>query len=98
MITQYIDDGDVFAWVDIILICGNMLQETNIVVHNLRRAHKKWTRMSQVLSGEGADAWTLGRIYVVVVQYIILYGLEMWLIKRALGGFWADLTTGWPAG
>ena len=35
--------------------------------------------MSRLLIGEGADALTLGRIYVVVVQEVMLYGSDIWL-------------------
>ena len=44
------------------------------VVHKLRRALQKWVRLSWVLSREGADARTLGKIYVAVVQALIIYG------------------------
>ena len=37
------------------------------VVRNLCRAWKKWARMNRVLIREGADARTLGHIYLVVV-------------------------------
>ena len=44
-----------------------------------------------VLERESADAWTSGRIYVVVVQAVLLYVLEMWVvtprIAKVLGGF-----------
>ena len=47
--------------------------------------------LSRVLSRVGADARTLGRIYVVVVQAFILYRSETWVttphIGRVLGGF-----------
>ena len=40
---------------------------------------------------EGADTRTLGYIYVAIVQTILLFGLETWVvnprIKRVLGGF-----------
>ena len=45
-----------------------------VVVHNLWRAHQKWARLSRVLSREGADAQTLGRIYVAVVKVVMMYG------------------------
>ena len=44
------------------------------VANNLWKAQQKWARLSRVLIREGADAWTLGRIYVVVVLEVILYG------------------------
>ena len=45
-----------------------------------------------VLSREGADACTSGQIYLAVVQLIILYGSETWVmtprIGRVLGKFY----------
>ena len=44
-----------------------------------------------MLSREGVDARTLGRIFVAVVQEVIIYRSDMWLmtprIGRVLGGF-----------
>ena len=61
------------------------------VVINLRRARQKWTRMTRVLSREGTDAWTLGQIYLAVVQSVMMYGSETWVmtphIGIILGGF-----------
>ena len=40
---------------------------------------------------ECADAWNSGHIYLVVVQWVMLYGYETWVITpyimRVLGGF-----------
>ena len=45
-----------------------------------------------MLSREGADARTSGRIYVAVVQAVMLYGSKTWVmtqhIRRVLGGFY----------
>ena len=61
------------------------------VVRDLRHARQKWARMNQVLSKEGEDARTLGQIYWEVVQSVLLYGSETWILpprmKRVLGGF-----------
>ena len=52
---------------------------------------QKWTRLTRVLIRDGADAGTLGQIYLVVVQLALLFRSETWvltpLIKRLLGGF-----------
>ena len=44
-----------------------------------------------VLIREGADAHTSGQIYLAVVQLVLLYGSETWVLttrmKRVLGGF-----------
>ena len=72
------------------------------VVRNLRRARQKWARLTQVLSREVADAKTSGQIYLVVVQSVLLYGSETWVLiprmDRVLGGFHhrvARRLTGW---
>ena len=46
-----------------------------VVVHNLQRKQQKWALMSRVLIMEGADDQTLGRIYVAVLQAVMIYGL-----------------------
>ena len=47
--------------------------------------------MNQVLIREGADKQKLGNIYLAVVQLVLLYGSETWVLKprmqRVLGGF-----------
>ena len=44
------------------------------VVLNLHREQQKWAQLSRVLGKEGTDARTVGRIYMAVVQVVILYG------------------------
>ena len=44
-----------------------------IVVRNLRKARRKWERLTRVLGREGADAQTLGYLYLAVVQSVLLY-------------------------
>ena len=60
------------------------------MVRNLRSARQKWVWVTRVLSREGEDPWTLGQIYLVVVQSFMLCGLETWVLtprmKRVLGG------------
>ena len=61
------------------------------VERNLRRARQKWARITRVLSRKGVDARTLGQIYLVVVQAVLIYGPDTWVltphIQRVLGGF-----------
>ena len=44
--------------------------------------------MSRVFRREVADDRTLGRTYGLVVQVVILYGLEMWVFISRIGRFW----------
>ena len=41
--------------------------------------------MPRVFRREGANARTLGQIYLAVVQLIMLYVLEMWFMKMCIG-------------
>ena len=47
------------------------------VLHKVQRAQKNLARQYLVLIREEANARTLGRIFVAVVQAVILYGSEM---------------------
>ena len=67
------------------------------VVRNLRRLRYKWALLSSVLIREDADAPTSGIIYVAVVQVVLLYGSETWVMTPRIGRVLADSTTGWPA-
>ena len=61
------------------------------MVHNLRKAHKKWVQSSQVMGMDGVGSWTPGLFYYAVVREVLLYGSDMWdmspYIGRILGRF-----------
>ena len=52
---------------------------------------QKWARLTRVLSMERAEAQTSGKIYLVVVQSVLLYRSEIWVLtlrmQRLLGRF-----------
>ena len=50
------------------------------VVKNLRREWQKWARLTRVLMRKGAYACTLGHIYLAVVQLVIIYGSDIWVM------------------
>ena len=45
-----------------------------------------------MFSSEGEDACTSGRIYVAVVQSVMLYGSEMWVMTTHTVGGWFRLS------
>ena len=51
----------------------------------------KWAHLSHILIREGVDAQTSGKIYLAVVQSVLLYRSETWVLtphtKRVFGGF-----------
>ena len=61
------------------------------VEHNLKRAQKKWVRLENILEREGLDRRTVGMFYVAVVQAVIIFESETWVLtprlEKALEGF-----------
>ena len=58
------------------------------VVRNLCRVQQKWARLTRVLSREGTDDRTLVQIYLEVVQSVMLYVSETWVITPCSGRVW----------
>ena len=58
---------------------------------NLNRARQKWAMISRILSREGATPRVSGLFYKAVVQSVLLYGSETWVLDKAklqaLSGF-----------
>ena len=46
---------------------------------NLAKARKRFARLSNLLCREGADSHVGGRIYVVAILAVLLYGSESWV-------------------
>ena len=61
------------------------------VSFNLRREWKKWALLSWAIRREGADARTSRIFYTTLVQVVLLYRSESWVmstrIGKTLGGF-----------
>ena len=61
------------------------------VVRNLSRARQKYVRLNRLLIREGADDRTSGQIYLAVVQSVLLYNSDTWVLtrrmQRVIGGF-----------
>ena len=50
------------------------------VYYNLKKARMRWMRVSRVLTREGADPRVCGMFYKAVVQSVLLYSCETWVI------------------
>ena len=61
------------------------------VVRNLQCARHKWARLTRVLIREVEDAQTSVNIYLAVVQLVLLYGSDTWVLtlrmQKVLGVF-----------
>jgi hypothetical protein len=52
------------------------------VARNLKRARQKWGMIGRVLSRKGADPKSMARFYMAVVQSVLLYGSETWVLTK----------------
>ena len=50
------------------------------VVGNLVKARKSWGRLARILTREGADKRVSGNFFKAVVQSVLLFGAETWLL------------------
>ena len=51
---------------------------------NLQKARGKWMQVSKVLRTEGADPKICANFYKAVVQTVLLFGSETWVISPAM--------------
>ena len=61
------------------------------VAGNLTKARRSWGRLQRILGREGATARISGAFFKAVVQQVLLFGAEIWVVtprmERALSGF-----------
>ena len=61
------------------------------VAGNLVKARKSWGRIARILSRERADRRVSGNFFKALVQQVLLFGAEMWVltprIERVLESF-----------
>jgi RNA polymerase-binding transcription factor DksA len=53
---------------------------------NLKKARMRWARVSKILKREGATAKSMGKFYLAVVQSVLLYGSETWVLSKKMKG------------
>ena len=54
------------------------------VNRNIRRAQSAWGSLRRILSREGAEPRAMATIYKAVVQAVLLYGSETWVLSLAM--------------
>ena len=61
------------------------------VEQNLQRERGKWGRLEKIFGREVADRRTVGRFYLAVVQAVVLFRFETWVLtprlEKSLEGF-----------
>ena len=62
-----------------------------VVKSNLQKAWKNWAWIMMILEQEGSNKRVLGTFFKEVVQKVIIFGSDTWVMKprtgRYLGGF-----------
>ena len=75
-----------FKYLGLVMTAGD--DDWPSVAVKLVKAWKSWGRLSRNLSWEGADKRVLGNFFKAVVQVVLLFGVETWVltprIERAL--------------
>ena len=65
------------------------------VVRNLDRAKMVWRRMSWILSREGATPWVPVFFFKAVIQAVLLFIVETWVVNPAWERPWGGLRPRW---
>ena len=87
--------GDEIESVKVFKYLGRQLSSTDCdwpaLYKNLSKARKRWGMVSRVLRREGASPRVSGMFYKAVVQSVLLFGSETWVVsdamRKALEGF-----------
>ena len=65
--------GRIFSENDSDLLC---------IQSQINKARARWNGIAKILKREGANAKTMGRFYLAVVQAVLLYGSGSWTVTR----------------
>ena len=87
--------GEQLQTVPIFKYLGRILTEGDndwsAVAGNLGKERKSWGRLQRILSREGANKRVSGNLFKAVVQQVLLFGAETWVVsprmERALNAF-----------
>ena len=52
------------------------------IAANIRKARQRWGMVARILSREGATTKTMGYFYKSIVQSVLLYGSETWVVTE----------------
>ena len=56
--------------------------DTICIDENLRKPRNRWNSIAKILKVEGASAKCMGKFYITVVQAVLLYGADTWVITQ----------------
>jgi hypothetical protein len=79
-------DGKPIERVSSHLYLGRILQANDLdheaIMARLKKARACWGRISRILNHDGIRAYTMARFYLAIVQAVLLYGAETWVISK----------------
>jgi hypothetical protein len=82
---QFRIHGDVLEQVKVYKYLGRMMaqddDDAQAICAQLRKARATWARVGKVLRGENTSPTVAAKFYLAVVQAILLYGSETWVIS-----------------
>ena len=63
------------------ILCDND-SDTKCIKDNLNRARARWNSVAKILKREGASAVCMGKFYLAIVQSVLLYGADSWVVTK----------------
>jgi hypothetical protein len=82
---QFSVHGDVLERVEVFKYLGRLMSQDNddiqVIRAQMRKAPATWARVRQVLRSENVSPFVAARFYQAIVQAILLYGSESWVIS-----------------
>jgi hypothetical protein len=55
--------------------------DTKSIEDNIKKARQRWNCIANIMKREGANAKTMAKIYLAVVQAVLLYGADSWAVS-----------------
>ena len=52
------------------------------IQENLRSARSRWNSIAKILKNEGANAKVMAKFYITIVQAVLLYGADTWVVTK----------------
>ena len=82
---QFLVRGDMLEQVEVNIYLGRLLAQDDdgiqAICAQMRKAQATWARVGQVLWSKNASPFVAAKIYQVIIQAILLYGSESWVIS-----------------
>ena len=82
-----------FRYLGIVILVAD--DDWPAVVRNMAKARAVWRRMTSILSREGARLRVPGFFFKAVIQSVLLFGSEKWVVTPGMVRVLGDSSTRW---